>query len=377
MRFFFLAASLAALSACDITSTPTPADTNQETQAVGVPATSVIVSADVLPLTDEPASRVLNWETEPAGGLVTISATPVGGEKVTLVDSVQGQSFIFRGHTNRRTYFTFEGQDGEHVTTALRVLPLEGGRNFRDLGGYAAEDGRKVRWGMLFRSGYLKDLTDADYQFIDDLRIGTVVDFRATEERKTEATDWRAGDVEFVAWDYSMLESMGSLVSVFGREGITPQDVTNMMAGFYKEMVYEHQEKYQELFNRLLTTDAPLAYHCSAGKDRTGVATALVLSALGVPRETIVTDYAMSERVVDYAQDTADAAEDGEESAYGFLAKLDPELVQPLMRSNPVYIEAALDELETDHGSVLGFIQTELGVSDEQLVTLRDKYLTR
>ena len=383
MRSFLLATSLLVAS-CGMEDVlerlSSNGDAPRPSAAEDAPSEGVyeLSSASVAAVKDEPAARSIAWQTLPAGGPVTITKRTASGEADMVAEGTTSTPFLYQSEENKRTYFTVEATGGSSVTTALRVLPLEGGRNFRDLGGYPTEDGRTIRWGKIFRSGYLSGLTDSDYVFLEDIGIKTVVDFRASEERVEEATDWRAGEVEILTWDYTMQESAGELFSVFMREGITPQDVTDMMAGFYKEMVYEHADKYTAMFDRLITTDDPLAYHCSAGKDRTGVATALILTALGVPRDVIIEDYTMTERVVDYSKDfdTEDGEEIDENSSYGFLAKLPSELVAPLMRSNRVYIEAALEELETDHGSVMAFVQGELGVDEDELAVLRDKYLT-
>ncbi|MEL6487632.1 MAG: tyrosine-protein phosphatase, partial [Pseudomonadota bacterium] len=121
----------------------------------------------------------------------------------------------------------------------------------------------------------------------------------------------------------------------------------------------------------------PLAFNCSAGKDRAGTAAALLLSALGVPRETVVYDYALSDDYVDYMAEfmgdeaRAKAAAEGDESPYAFLMKLPPEMVAPLMESNPIYIETTLDAMEAEHGSVLAYIQAEYDVTDEELASIR------
>ena len=120
----------------------------------------------------------------------------------------------------------------------------------------------------------------------------------------------------------------------------------------------------------------PALYHCSAGKDRTGIGAALLLTALGVPRETVVADYALSEVYVDYMEAFAgDEAAANEDSPYAFLAKLPPELVAPLMRSDPFYIETALADIEEEYGSVMAFLKEEVDVTDEELASIRSQLL--
>lgn len=344
-------------------------------QTVPLSTGTDLTSAEVSNVKGDAAARLIEWEVKPVGTPVDIArrsprpSSPPEPIARNLVDT----EYKFDSSTNARSYFYLTPTDGKTRTAALRVLPLEGGRNFRDIGGYETKDGHTVKWGLVFRSGVMTNLTDGDYQFLDGLGIRTVIDFRATSERISEPTDWRATPVELISWGYD-LESSNSLASLFRQPDLTPQDVTDVMAGFYRTMAYTHADKYKEMFAKLISTDAPLIYHCSAGKDRTGVATALLLTALDVPRETILEDYALSEKVVDYMAAFASDEVDPD-SPFAYFAKVDPELLRPLMRSNPVYIEAALEQIESDYGSVLNFLQEELGVDDEGLAKLKGRLL--
>lgn len=343
-----------------------------ETGAESGKVQSVTVTADE----NNTAARLVQWTTEPEGAEVSVAvSSPRPGENIDMAsDGTADGALVYTPGENARRYFTVDSGEGEPVTAALRVLPLEGGRNFRDLGGYETEDGRTVKWGLVYRSGVLADLTDTDYDFISGLDIETVVDFRSTDERAHEPTDWRAGEVDILTWDY---DSAGGeeFMEVFQKPDLKPEDVTAMMTRLYFTLVEDHADKYAVMFDRLITSDAPLAFHCTAGKDRTGVGAALVLTALGVPRETIIEDYALSEQVVDYMTEMAPSEEELADSPYAFLAKLPPELVSPLMRSDPAYIKAVLDHLDEEYGSVLAFIQTELGVDDQELEALRSRLL--
>ena len=343
----------------------------------GIAKDATIVEATVSKVDGDETARLVEWKTEPPGAPVSITVqSPTPNGAVVLSRQAEESRFAYDGEDSVRTYFTLTPERGAPVTAALRVLPLEGARNFRDLGGYKTEDGRTVKWGLVYRSGVLHDLTDDAYDFIDDLGIKTVVDFRATEEREEEPTKWRGGDdTEFLTWDYSSASNSKFLAAILKKPDLSPADVTAAMAGFYGEMIYDHSEKYAAMFERLLETDAPLAFHCSAGKDRTGVGAALILTALGVDRETVIADYAMTELVVDYEAAFASEEEVDEDSPYAFLTKLPNEIVRPLLRSDPKYIKAAIERMEKDHGSVMGYIESELGVDENEIETLRTRLL--
>ncbi len=262
------------------------------------------------------------------------------------------------------------------------LIPMEGGRNFRDLGGYQTEDGRQVKSGLLFRSGVLHHLSDADYRKIEELGINTVVDFRATDERQGEPTQWRAGDVDMHTWDYEM--NMGgddaegnAALSAFANPDLSGADAEALMAALYRDMIEQQRPHYAAMFDELVKSDDPLLFHCSAGKDRTGIAAALLLTALGVDRDTVMADYTLSEAIAGLPeyQSAAPALDEGTDESYAFLASMPPAALDALMGTRPAYLEAALDEMTQRAGSVDAYIRNDLGVSDQELQILRARYL--
>lgn len=262
------------------------------------------------------------------------------------------------------------------------LIPMEGGRNFRDLGGYQTEDGRQVKSGLLFRSGVLHHLSDADYRKIEELGIRTVVDFRATDERHSEPTQWRAGDVEMHTWDYAM--TMGgddgdasAVLSAFANPNLSGADAEALMAELYRDMVDQQRPHYAAMFDALVQSDEPLLFHCTAGKDRTGIAAALILTALGVEPDAIMADYTLSEAIAGLPeyQTAAPSLEEGTDASYAFLAQLPPAALDALMGTRAGYLQAALDEMTQKSGSVDAYIRNDLGVSEQDLQQLRAIYL--
>lgn len=261
------------------------------------------------------------------------------------------------------------------MTDAQRLLPLEGGRNFRDLGGYRTEDGRTVKWRKLFRSGTMHKLTEKDHDYLSQIGLRLICDLRTKEERAAEPTKWPAADTENLSFDHKLDDSMGGLRQHFSKERLKPEDTANVMMEMYASISYDHASQYRALFGRLANGQVPLAFHCSAGKDRAGTAAALILTALGIPRETVVQDYALSEKLVDFAKEFASRKDQRKDTPYAFIAGVSLDLIAPMMRSDPRYIETAFAQIDKDHGSVLAFIQTELGVNDAKLASIRDNLL--
>ncbi|WP_263784547.1 tyrosine-protein phosphatase [Salinibacter grassmerensis] len=276
-----------------------------------------------------------------------------------------------------RPYFVIQpDREGAGRRTATRVLPLEGGRNFRDLGGYAAAEGQRVKWGTVYRSGVLSNLTDADYDYLEHLGIKVVCDFRSSDERVSETTNWRgASTPKIISWGYTN-ESGDDLKTLFSGD-LTAEKMHGVMIEMYTRIAYQHADKYATMFRHVAEGKTPLLFHCSAGKDRAGTGTALLLSALGVDRETIVQDYALSDDVVDYEAEYSDAFENPQEEGgiVAKLARLSPEVRAPLFESDPAYIQSMFATLEEEHGSVAGFIKEVMGVRPETLAQMRARLL--
>jgi protein-tyrosine phosphatase len=257
----------------------------------------------------------------------------------------------------------------DNAAAETRVLPLEGGRNFRDLGGYRAGDGRRVRWGRLFRSGSLARLTARDYAHLNHLGVEVVCDFRSSQERAAEPTAWQGRAPRFI-WRHYELE-LGRLVETFNRSP-TAASVREAMVGSYGRTAYTHADLYRQLFEVLEETEAPVIFHCAAGKDRTGVFAALLLTALGVSRADIVEDYSLTDKIINLERDTV---VDHISAGYGVLAQLTPEVRAPLFASDPEYISAAFALIEREEGSIDNYLEGRLGMTAARVASLRDRLL--
>ncbi len=256
-----------------------------------------------------------------------------------------------------------------------RLLPLEGGRNFRDLGGYPAAEGQQVKWGKLYRSGTLYALTDADFALLDERDIAVIADLRSNEERAGEPTMWRVDEPEILSWAYAQGDMLGGMRELFSKEGLTAADVEQVMIKLYREIPDQQASHYAAIFDELAGNHLPLVVHCSAGKDRTGVGIGLILTALGVPRDVILEDYAMSEKYQEIPALEGKDYQFEEGDPQAALARLPKELVAPLLGSNPAYLASAFAAMEDKHGSVMNYIREELQVSDEELALLRENLL--
>ena len=267
-----------------------------------------------------------------------------------------------------RPYFQL-ASGTELLVVAERLLPLEGGRNFRDLGGYSTPEGKRVKWGRLFRSGYMAELTAQDYEYLSHLGIKVVCDLRSTSERKERPTRWDAPGARYLSWDYEMASS--GLREVFSAGNLSEEMTRQFMLETYHNLAIEQKDRYRQIFEELASGNIPLAFNCSAGKVRAGMGAALILTALGVERSQVVHDYSLSETFVDYMADYSSPKSGDSESLDAALAQLPPEVLRPVFRSDPRYLEAAFAAIAEQFGSVDAYIENELQVSDQQLLRIR------
>jgi protein-tyrosine phosphatase len=173
------------------------------------------------------------------------------------------------------------------VTTRERLLPLVGAYNFRDLGGYPTQDGRITRWGRLFRSDTLHELTDTDLELLRDLGLASIIDLRTPTEVERNGRGLLATEpVSYVNLSVLREEAQDA-----GEAKAAP--TTGDVAARY--LSYLDTDALVSALGILADpTSYPVVFHCAAGKDRTGVLAALVLDCVGVDRQTIVDDYVLT-----------------------------------------------------------------------------------
>ena len=245
---------------------------------------------------------------------------------------------------------------------------MEGGRNFRDLGGYATADARQVRWGRLYRSGVMSYLTQADCARLDALQIRAVCDLRTQVERDREPTRWVGPGIDHLYWDYDrrhvrLRQYMNSAAE------LTSQSVREAMSQLYRSFPNTLAEQFSSLMQRIAAGALPLVFHCSAGKDRTGIAAALILSCLGVPRKRIIEDYLLSNTAVDLERElfTHRNGGIGVGDEYSYLCTVESGVRAPLLQALPEYLQSAFAQIEQEHGSVTGYLTTRLGLKPHVL----------
>jgi protein-tyrosine phosphatase len=257
-----------------------------------------------------------------------------------------------------------------------RLITLSGARNLRDLGGYVTDEGRRVRWRTLFRSGTLGPFDAGDRVRFAGLGIRTLCDLRTSRERAREpfALDGLIAAQDYHSWDYDTVHEWRKALG----SNRTQSAARAVMFAVYEALPDRFADRFTILFRMLAQGQTPLLFNCAAGKDRTGVAAAMILLALGVPREIVIEDYALTDKVVNLERDVVrPRLEAGETMAGGFgeIAALSPELRAPLLASDPAYLDHALSSIERRHASVFAFLEKKSGIDSDTISAMRSHLL--
>lgn len=230
--------------------------------------------------------------------------------------------------------------------TYPRLLPITGAYNLRDLGGYEAADGKHVKWKTLLRSGDLHQLTAEDLDYLAAIPLKTDIDFRGKTEKETAADKTPSTLNQYIPLPIEA----GNMSDM---QHIDASKLPNILEDVYAYIIKNAQTTYK-LFFQILTDEksAPLLFHCSAGKDRTGIAAALLLAALGVDKETIMKDYLLSAEYI--------------KGKYDFLTDKYPQFA-PLTTVKKEYLEAALNTIDKEFGGMESYLTNNLGADLKKL----------
>lgn len=240
-----------------------------------------------------------------------------------------------------------------------RHLNLAGASNFRDLGGYPAKDGRTVRWRQIFRSNHLGHLTDADIELLRGLGLKSAFDFRGTEERTAAMCGLTEIAVHSLPIEPTVVAALRARLA--GGAPLASADALDVMRDSYRNYVRYSTPSFRALFAHLLEDRAPLVIHCTAGKDRTGFACALILHALGVPDDLIAEDYLLTNRF--YRRDPSASSD------------LPEEVRQVLASVEASFLAAAFDAISADYGDLESYLSDGLGLGAQERARLEARYL--
>lgn len=281
------------------------------------------------------------------------------------VDNIDFSKSIAKGDSNgtyslnvndtARSYFQIVTEQGSAIL-AERHLPMTGGYNFRDLGGFKTTDGKYVKWGKVFRSDDLNKLTDADLKYLNSIPLISIIDFRSPSEIKLSPDKMPRSTRN----NYAFSITPGNLSSIDDIKNMTTDQINNTMRSINQMLVTDSSciAQYRLYFDLLQDeAETPLMFHCSAGKDRTGMGAALFLYSLGVDEKTILNDYLSSNK---YLGDK-----------YKPILTQHPNL-KPLLEVDESFLKAGIEQIKKDHGSIENYLTNILNVD---LNKMRQLYL--
>lgn len=255
-----------------------------------------------------------------------------------------------------------------------RCLPFDGPRNFRDMGGYLNEEGKAIKWGVIYRADRLSALTDADMDYFKRLNIRKIIDFRSDHERKEAPSRTDALEDTQTLWmevfeGGAFVEDMWR--SLFSGDLSDASHMHDMMRAANRRFVSHHHNVFADFFKLLLEDEnIPLLFHCMGGKDRTGFAAAMILSALKVPEDVIMQDYLLTNTL------TASSTEIRKKNLRDRLDRdISDDLLDAVMKVQADYLQAGFETIHETYGSVEGFLKEGLGLGVSEMDELHRRYL--
>jgi protein-tyrosine phosphatase len=324
-------------------------------------------------------SCTVTW-TGPSGTVTVFQGTDPDAIDTEVTTSDSKSATADGLDPNQRYYFELKVGDAKSGTVvADRSLHLASAPNARDIGGYETKDGHHVKWGQVYRSDALAEADAADLAKLDALGIKLVCDFRGESEVQADGADPTLAGAEQLGLPI-LDESDDTNTKI--RDVITSGDTAKQEAllgnGKAAQILTDAGKTlanspaadtaYSTLLERLADpADLPTVTHCTAGKDRTGWSTAVILTALGVPKQTVIDDYLLTN---EYTK------EKNEGTLQSTANLIDPALLEPLLQVQPEYIAGSFAEVKKEYGTFDKYLTKGLGVSKAELAALKQNLLT-
>lgn len=350
---------------------------------------SVSALAEVTNLNCEqtgPAEYKLTFAFTADSHEVRISATTDATGRTGLQEILKTDETSVTLHTGapgQRIYFFLTPDRGHTREVSIRHLPLEGTPNFRDLGGYETAEGKFVRWGLLYRSGVLSHLTEQDFAYLTPLGVRVVCDFRTAQENAANPEIRIPGsNVQHVSLPIgpgsgaSSTKDNAPSMEEFLKTNPSAVDLKAWMTKIYGGFAFTNAPEYSKVFAELKQDRLPLLFHCSAGKDRTGVFSALLLLTLGVPEQTVLADYELTDKYLRDAMSAEATKKLLAGSSTPGMSQLSADQRKVMMAADPEYLKSTLRRIDEQFGSFDNYRRTALQVSDADVAQLRARLLS-
>jgi protein-tyrosine phosphatase len=310
---------------------------------------------------------LIKWETyPPLKGTVKIYESSKCDSfnlnySITEQDIATGYKSVLSMPSFVRTYFKLVFNKKYSIITANRVIPMQEVFNCRDIGGYPNKNKRQTQWGKLYRSGTLALANAHDTHILKQLKIKTIIDFRTERDSYSHPLQYKSEQV-------FNLPLRGNNYNAFFDKILSEKmkrgDVIVYSQDVFSFLLENNADYFIKMFDVLLDeNNYPVVFFCSLGKDRSAIATALILSALDVDRETILNDYLLSNDLIDLSSLVKNAS--------SFKTPVQ-ETITALFSANREFLTYALDRIEKDYDSMQNYLEKELKLTNRKREKLKN-----
>ena len=269
-----------------------------------------------------------------------------------------------------------------------RILPLATGSNFRDFGDYCVSGGSRLVRGHLFRSASLYSITDSsDIEYLKRFSFKTVIDLRSNEERDLQPDTWVHEDdsINYLHHPYEFKSMLDIVPKIISTKEDDEDESARFISAYYRGLSEFLLPQLKLFINALLNKMTPVIIHCSGGQDRTGLLVGILQKLLDVCDELIYEDYSLS---TDFRKPITELSDTNferhcDKNAWAKFM-LENEGNKPKEHGNPLrtvskvpFLKFALDELDTNHGSVKDYVKSRLNLTNDDINFLYDQYIEK
>ena len=293
----------------------------------------------------------------------------------TLLSKVKDCNEIIFQDPNKlkRSMFILKSENYHQEIVEESLIPFTGTHNFRDIGGYKSEDGRRVKWNTFYRSDKLSGFTAKDIDYFRNLEIKTILDFRPIGDIRVHR-DPKISGVKYInisaLTEVFNINDSSDVIELFNRKYSEKFDIKSFIIDIYKSIAFNNYA-YRELLDCIEKEDnLPIVFHCTAGKDLTGFASALILSILGVPEKIIMEDYVASNF---YRRDINKKIRRSMEKNVFDSKKI--EILDLILEVKEEFLKASFESIKDKYGSIENYLEKEYGITKKKRKELKSRFL--